>query len=166
MPLTPADQRRRIVLLTAEPAGKTFVTVQEANAGIRAECKVLADAKLGSTGTSTLPDKSVCDPVNGETLGTPTFSGNQLTPFWFLDEAGLPIAAEEDVWEALNAPGTVLWAIDSQGPEYTEEFASKQRYDLYKIETSYPTKPDSNEGYIKRVVPLMVRGAWENLAFA
>lgn len=167
MPLTAADQRRRIVLLTAEPAGKTFATVAEANAGVRVECKVLADAKLGATGSTTIPDKAVCDPINSERLGTPSYTGNQLTPFWFLDaDTGLPVALEDVAWEALKEAGTVLWVIDSEGPMHTEAFATGQRYDLYKVETGYPLKPDGREGYIKRIVPLTVVSAWENLTFA
>lgn len=164
MPLTAADQRRRIVLLTTEPAGKSFVTALEANAGIRVECKVLADAKLGSTGTTTIPDKTVCDPINGERMGTPSFAGNQLTPFRFLNQAtGLPVEAEDVAWEALKTAGTILWVVDSEGPMYTEDFGSGQEYDLYKVETGHPTKTEGREGYIKRIVALSVQAAWENL---
>lgn len=167
MPLTLSDEHIRISLMTTKPANWPVVTVAEANAGIRAECAILkSDYKLGSTGTQKIGDLAVCEPSGSERNGARMFEGQQMTPFIYLDNTGKPATAENAVWDMLKDPETKIWVVESEGVDDNEDFAAGEMYDSYEVTTGAATKPqDRYAGYVKRTVPLTVKGE-ENLIFA
>ena len=168
MPLTLADEHIRIIAFTTKPAAWPVVTPTEANAEDRLECLILkSDYKLGSTGSGQIPDQAVCEPSGSQRNGGPTYEGQQVTPFIYLDADGKPVAAENIAWDLFKVKDTELWILESEGALDSEQFAAGQMYDTYHVVTAPPTKPqDRYAGYVKRTVPLTVRKGYENLIFA
>ena len=167
MPLTMADQRRRIAVLTVPPADpENGVTLAEANAATRLECRILRNGTvLGATGNGTVDEKLVCEPIDSTKWGNRQFEGQQLVIARFLTPAGLADAINDVAFTTFKEP-TELWIIDSEGPLDSAAFAAGQEYDLFRIETVKPTKPTERTGYIKRIVPFSITRAFEELVFS
>jgi hypothetical protein len=159
MPKTLADARTRLAILTTEPEDLSAVTVAEAEAGIDASCKILkSDYRLSPTASDTVPDTELCSEGNAVTFGASNYEGS-VTPFWYLDSAGVSDVADDVVYQALKAKGTELWLVEREGPRYDQAWAADDEYEVYYVITDNPQKPTDRAGYIKRVVPLGVQRA-------
>ena len=167
MPAVLADGRRRVRLLTTRPNDPAAVTAAEAEAGIKAECRILkSDYALGATGSDTINDAVLCADGNAVTYGASNYSGS-MTPLRYFSADGSTIDVEGDtVFAALAEKGTTIYVLDSEGWHHETAFAAGQEYDLYEVVTDNPQKPSDRGGYVKRVVPLGVQQAWENKTIA
>ena len=88
MPAVLADGRRRVRLLTTKPNDPAAVTASEANAGIKAECRILkSDYTLGATGSETVNDAVLCAEGNAVTFGASNYEGS-MTPIRYFTPDG------------------------------------------------------------------------------
>lgn len=166
MPMVLADARMRVRVLTVAPTNPDAVTAAEANAGEKFECNILkSDFMLGATGEDTVADTVLCAEGNATTPGPTNYEG-MISVIRFLTDAGLPVPAEDYVWDLTREKGSPLYFLTSEGPRHTEAFVAGQEYDLYSVVTGAPRKPSDRGGYIKRSVPLFVQRAWEHKAIA
>jgi hypothetical protein len=167
MPRTIADKRERWVILTTAPDDPEAVTAAEANAGIRAECHLLASAStLSATGSDTVSERSFCEAANANVPTTGNGEGT-LTVFRDLDpDTGLPEASGDEIFAALIPKGAEVHILKSKGPLHTEDFAAGHPYDLFKVVTDNKQDPSERGGYVKDVIPLFVQDMWLNEAIA
>lgn len=166
MPAVLADGRRRVRLLTTRPNDPSAVTVTEAEAGIKAECRILkSDYSLGATGSETVNDSVLCAEGNATTYGASNYSGS-MTPIRYFTPEGTLDTEGDVVFEALREKGTTIYVLDSEGWHHEDAFEAGQEYDLYEVVTDNPQKPSDRGGFVKRVVPLGVQQAWENRVIA
>lgn len=164
MPKTLADGRVRLRILTTAPEDPEAVTVAEANAGIKAETRVLkSDFRLSATGSDTVGDAELASEGNAVTYGASNYEGS-ITPFRYLEEDGGVDATADVVYAAVKEKGSPLWFLYSEGKHHTEAFVATDEYDIYEVITDNPQKPQDRGGYIKRVVPLGVQNAYEGHA--
>lgn len=165
MPRTLADGRIKLTAMTVKPADPKAPTVAELTAGLDISCRILkSDYKLGATASDTLGDEAeLCASGNSVTFGASNYEGS-VTPFRYLTEDGAADAENDIAWEALKEKGTTLWLAEREGPLYDTEWAAGDVADVYEVITDSPQKPSSRTGYIKRIVPLGVQRAWEQVA--
>lgn len=159
MPRTLADKRERWVFLTTEPADWLAVTAEEANAGIRGECNLLASGtRLSATASDTVNEESFCENTNAPVPTRGNAEAN-FTVFRFIDpDTGLPVALEDGLFDALTPKGTEVYVLKSKGLLHTETFADGQPYDIFKVVTDHKQDPTERGGYIKDVIPGFVHG--------
>ena len=167
---TLADGRIALVALTTKPVNLSAPTLAEITAGKHLECQIMkSDYKLGSTGSSTVPEQEMCKKGEGNAPGPASFEG-VLTVFRYLDPAtGKPAAGGEDdyAWKMLKTAGTPLWLVEREGPEADVAFASGDEVAVYEVLTGHRTKPDDRfSGYIKRTVAMFVQDADEDATVA
>lgn len=166
MPKTLADARTRVRLLTTAPAGLPAVTAAEANAGIKAETRILkSDFRLGATGSDTVNDADLASEGNAVTYGAGNYEGS-MTPFRFLDADGTPDATADAVFEALREKGATVYVVKSVGKHHTEAFAVGDEFELYEVVPDDYQDPSDRGGFIKQVVPLGVQNAYRNLTIS
>ena len=162
MPKTLADGRLRLRILTTAPADPEAVTATEANAGIKAECRInKSDFRLSATASDTVDDTELCADSNAVTYGASNYEAS-MTPFRYIQADGTPDATGDEVWAAVQAKGTTLWLLYSEGKRHTEDFAVGDEYELYEVITDKAQKPGDTAGFIKRVVPMGVQRAWDD----
>jgi hypothetical protein len=163
MPRTLADKRERWVILTTAPTDPEAVSAVEAEAGIRAECALLAsETRLSPTASDTINEQSFCESANAPTPTNGNAEGN-LAVFRFLDpDTGLPVTLEDAIFSALIPKGTEVHILKSKGPLHTAEFVDGHPYDLYRVITDNKQDPTQRGGYIKDMVPLLVQDFWLN----
>ena len=160
MPKTLADARTRISIMTVKPAKPRAATVAELTAGIDASCRVLKDDyRMSATASDTVPDAELCSEGNAVTFGASNYEGS-ITPFWYLDDTGKPVALEDVVYQALKKKGTMVWIAEREGPRYDDAWVLGDNYELYEVVTDNPQKPSTRGGYIKRTIPLGVQRAY------
>ena len=164
MPKTLADGRIALVALTKAPAKLDAPTVTELGAGVRLECRInKSDYSLGATGSSTIDDQELCKMGSSQDFGPAAWAGS-LTPFRYLTGEGVADKANDVAWDMLKEKGTHLWLVEREGPMADAAWAAVQEVSVYEVNTDTPQKPsDRNAGYIKRVVPLAVLDARENV---
>lgn len=163
MPRTLADKRERWVFLAEEPADPRAVTPEEANGGIRAECKLLASGtRLSATSSDTVNEESFCESTNAPVPTRDNAEAN-FTPFRFLDpDTGLPVDEEDEVFSALIPKGAEVWVLKSKGPDVAAQFENGQPYDLFRVVMDNKQDPTERGGYIKDVIPGFVHAFWLN----
>lgn len=98
-------------------------------------------------------------------FGASNYEGT-VTPFRYLNPAGLADEANDIAWDLLKEKGTTLWLLEREGPKFDAAFAVGQEYDLYEVVTDEPQKPGDRTGFIKRVVPLGVQRHWRGIVAA
>lgn len=167
MPKTLADGRIALVALTTAPAKLDAPTAAELNAGTRLECRInKSDYVLGATGSSTIEEQELCKIGEAKDWGAASYEGS-VTPFRYLTADGLADTANDIAWDLLKKKGTRLWLVEREGPAADEQFKAGQEVSVYEVNTDSPQKPsDRTTGYIKRVVPLAVLDARENVKVA
>lgn len=159
MPLTLADGRIKLTALTEEPADLLAITVTELTAGTDISCKInKPDYRLSPTASDTVSDQPLCSEGNAVTYGNSNYEGS-LTVLRFLDETGLPDAADDEAWDLLKTKGSILWLVERTGPKYTVDWTEGDPYAVYKVLTDNPQKPTDLAGYVKYVVPVGVQDA-------
>lgn len=163
MPLTLADGRHKVAVLTTKPADLSAITVTELTAGINAAPKInKPDYRLSPTASDTVPDQPLSQEGNATTFGNSNFEGS-ITVLRFLDDQGQPEVAEDELWDAMKEKGTRLWIVDREGPKEGTAWTTGDEYEVFEIITDLPQKPTDMVGYIKRPIPLgvqnYVRGA-------
>ena len=159
MPRTLADKRERWVILTTAPADPNAVSAAEANAGIRAECKLLASGtRLSATASDTVNEESFCESTNAPVPTRDNGEAN-FTVFRYIDpETGLPVTLEDDIFAALTPKGAEVHVLKSKGPDVDLTFADGQPYDLFRVIVDNKQDPTERGGYIKDVIPGFVHG--------
>lgn len=167
MPKTIADGRILLTLLTVKPAKPDAPTVQELKAGKKISCRIMkSDYQLGAAGSNTITETELCNRGEGQAFGLSTYSGS-LSVFRYLDDAGVASQEDDFAWEALKEKGTQVWLVEREGPLESKEWAAGDEVSVYEVTTDDPQKPqDRFAGYIKRVIPLAVGAAWENVKIA
>ncbi len=157
MPLTLADGRQRVTILTTEPADPTAITLAELTAGFYASPLLnKPDYRLSATGSDTVPDQPLDATGNAKTYGASNFDGS-MTILRFLTTAGVTDPTADLLWAAASTKGTRLWVVEREGPLAAQADAPADEYELYEVLTDEPQKPSDRAGYIKRVVPLGVQ---------
>lgn len=164
MPKTLADGRISLVALSTPPAKLDSPTIAELKAGVRLECRInKSDYSLGATGSSTIDEQELCKSGEGKDFGPAAYEGT-LTVFRYLTGEGVADTQNDVAWNLLKEKGTKLWLVEREGPLYDAEFKAGQEVSIYEITTDTPQKPsDRNSGFIKRVIPLAVLDARENV---
>ena len=166
MPKTLADGRIALVALTTPPKDLKAPTVTELTAGERIECRInKQDYKLGATDSDTIDEQELCKSGSAKDFGPAQYEGS-VTPFRYLDDKGLADPENDVAWDMLKAKGTHLWLVEREGPLYDAPFEAGQEVSVYEVNTDTPQKPDNRNGYIKRIVPLAVLDARENVKVA
>lgn len=167
MPKTLADGRIALVALTTAPASMSAPTVAELTAGTRLECRInKSDYSLGADASSTIDEQELCKSGAAQDFGPAQWSGS-LTPFRYLTGDGAADEENDVAWALLKLKGTHLWLVEREGPTYDAPFEEGQEVSVYEVNTDTPQKPsDRNSGYIKRVIPLAVLDARENVTIA
>lgn len=159
MPKTLADGRIKLTILTTEPTDLRAISATVLNAGIDASCKILkSDYRLSATASDTIDETELCNDSNAVNYGRSNYEGS-VTPFWYLDADGKPEALENVVYEALREKGSRVWLVEREGPEYSEDWAALDEYEVFEVVTDTPQKPSDRTGYSKRVIPLGVQRA-------
>lgn len=159
MPLTLADGRIKLTVLTDIPEDLSAITVTELTAGLEAECKInKPDYRLSAVASDTVPDQPLCAEGNAVTFGNSNYEGT-VTVLRFLDETGAPEVAEDDLWETLRTKGTQLVFVERIGPKGSVDWAAGDEYEAYHVITDNPQKPTDRAGYVKSIVPLGVQNA-------
>jgi hypothetical protein len=157
MPLTLADGRKRVTVLTTKPANLTAITVAELAAGIYASPRInKPDYRLSPAASDTVADQPLEQEGNATTFGNSNYEGT-VTVLRFLDNNGKPVLAEDILWDAMKTKGTRLWFVEREGPKATAADATGDLYEVFEVITDTPQKPSDMAGYIKRVVPLGVQ---------
>lgn len=157
MPLTLADGRLRVTVLTVEPADPAAITLTELAAGFYASPMInKPDYRLSPTASDTVSDQPLDKSGNAVTFGNTNYEGS-VTVLRFLDETGKPVTEEDVLWAAAKVKGSRLWFVEREGPKATVDDAAADEYELYEVVTDEPQKPTDRAGYIKRVVPLGVQ---------
>lgn len=159
MPLTLADGRIKLTILTTAPADMAAVTLTELAAGIEAATRInKPDYRLSPTASDTVPDQPLASEGNAVTFGNSNYEGS-ITVLRFLDAAGKPVVLEDVLWEAMRTKGTRLWGVERIGPKESVDWARGDEYEIYEFITDNPQKPSDRAGYIKHVVPVGVQDA-------
>lgn len=157
MPLTLADGRQRVTVLTEEPADVKAITVAELAAGIYGGRNLnKPDYRLSATASDTVPDQPLEHMGNATTFGASNFEGT-ATVLRYLDATGKPETEGDELWEAMKVKGTRLWFVEREGPLATEDWAVGDEYEVFEVVTDEPQKPSDRAGYIKRTIPLGVQ---------
>lgn len=157
MPLTLADGRLRVTVLTVEPANPAAITETELAAGFYASPMInKPDYRLSPTSSDTVPDQPLDKTGNAVTFGNSNYEGT-MTILRFLDEHGEADTGDDLLWAAANTKGSRLWVVEREGPLATQPDAAGDEYEVYEVITDEPQKPSDRAGYIKRVVPLGVQ---------
>lgn len=157
MPLTLADGRTKVAVLTSAPADLTAITEAELTAGIDASGKInKPDYRLSPRASDTVPDQPLDNIGNATTFGNTNYEGT-CTVLRFLDTDGTPDATNDTLWAAMKTKGTTLWFVEREGPLATQAWAAADEYEVYEVVTDEPQKPQTMAGYIKRVIPLGVQ---------
>lgn len=166
-PRTLADGRIKLVAMTVRPKDLSKPTVSELSAGVELSCRILkSDYKLGATASDTISGEALlCDTSNSSALGASNYEAS-LTPFRFLDGEGKADPENDVAWEALKTKGTTLWLAEREGPLVDKEWAVGDEVSVYEVVTDTPQKPSDRSGYIKRVIPMQVQAAAENVKVA
>ena len=164
MPKLLADGRIALVALTEPPAKLDAPTVAELEKGTRLECRInKADYTLGATGSSTIDEQELCKTGEAKDFGPANYEGT-LTVFRYMDRDGKANAQEAIAWELLQTKGTHLWLAEREGPVASVPFEAGQEVSVYEVNTDQPQKPsDRNAGNVKRIIPLSVLDAHENV---
>lgn len=167
MPKTIADQKITLWALTEKPADMSAVTVTEIEAGKKISCNIMkSDYQLGASGDNMISEGALCEPGEGQALGSTTYSGN-ITVFRYYDEKGVPNPEEDWLFDMVREKGTTLYLVEREGPVETTAPSAGQEVSAYEVQTGTPQKPSNRtEGYIKRTISLAVLSAAENKAIA
>lgn len=166
MPLTLADGRLKVAVLTTEPADLTAITFAELTAAIDASPKLnKPDYRLSPTASDTVPDQPLDSKGNATTFGNTNYEGT-ATALRFLQADGTPDVALDDLYTAMKTKGARLWFVEREGPLATQAWAAADTYEVFEVITDEPQKPQTMAGYIKRVIPLGVQDHQEGTVAA
>lgn len=169
MPKSLADGHQKLTLLTTQPVNPAAPTVAELNAGIDAECSILAsDFMWSAAGSDTFAEAALCDTSNANSYGRDNFTAG-LTVFRHFDEITKNADLTEDVvYQALKEKGTTVWGyLRDNGKESTEAWAAGDEIDLgLEVLTDNPQRPGNGGGFIKRRIPLESQRGWPNITAA
>lgn len=159
MPLTLADARKKVTILTTVPADLAAIPLTALTSGIEASCKInKPDYRLSPTASDTVPDQPLCAEGNATTFGNSNFEGS-ITSLRFLDATGKPETAEDEVYDALRVKGSRVVVVERTGPKWDEPWAAGDIYRAFEVITDNPQEPQDMAGYIKNVHPLGVQNA-------
>lgn len=161
---TLADGRITLWALTTKPKDMTKPAAAEITAGKKVSCHIMkSDYALGADSDTEITEQEMCKTGEGKAPGPTSYAGN-LTVFRYLDEAGMPVAADDFVWDLIKKKGTTIWLVEREGPVESKDIAVGDIVSVYEVVLGTPTKPsDRFAGYIKRTAKLNVMDAAENV---
>jgi hypothetical protein len=155
MALTLADGRTRLVILTTAPADPNAITTAEFAAGIEAADFInKPDFKMSPTNPDTVPDQPISQKGNATTWGNSNFEAAMTVLRDLNPTTGLPEAAGDEVWEAVETAGTTIWPVKRTGPLEEVPWTAGQPYLWAKVVTGEPQDPQDMAGYVKNPIPL------------
>lgn len=167
MPLSLADGKTKLAVLSAKPADTSAPTVAELEAGIDASCRILSsDYSVGPQASETVDEKPLCVEGNVQALGPSNYSA-EFTVFRYFDEVtGAP--EDEDgaeigdaLYQAVKTKGARLWLVEREtSRKSTDAWAVEDEVSVYEILIDNPQKPGDAGGYIKRHIVGLVQDAW------
>ena len=167
MPLSLADGRIKLSIMSTKPADPYAPTVAELTSGIDAAMRVLSsDFKLGPVASDTVDEKPVGAEGNKKVLTTSNFEAN-LTPFRYFDatgkaETGAGGEIGDAVFQALKVKGSRVWVAKRfTSKKSTDAWAASDEVEVYELVTDNAADAEAT-GYIKKHVPVSVEDAWLN----
>lgn len=153
---TLADGRDQLYILTTPPADINAITIAELTAGINASCKVAKNGtRFSATDSDTESDPELCSEGNEQVMTLSNYEG-AIVPFWYLDDDGHYIAADNPVFEAVRVKGTELTYVWVTGLPRDTTPAADDYYDAFVGVSDNPRRQDGT-GWIKRPVTVRVR---------
>lgn len=154
MPKMLADEDDKLVSLTAAPVAKNAVKLTEANANVDWSNQIMADPKLGATGSSKINMPAMGEPRNSETFGKSGAEGEIVAFRYFA--TGQPAPAEETAFQAAMVKGTTLHLLRRTGGKVASAaFAVGDEYNYFKVITDDPIL-ETGEGWRRYRIPLAV----------
>ena len=163
-----AEGKKRITILTTEPANPDSPTKTELDAGIYASPKVLnSDFNWTATDSEAVGEPSVEDKNNAEALGRGNYNLG-LTAFRYWDSATKVADATDDaLFAAVKTKGTSLWIyVRETAKDATEAWAASDEIYLGgHVITDEPQVVDAT-GFIKRRVPLKAQSMFTGITVA
>lgn len=169
MPLSLADGKTKLAVLSTKPADPNAPTVDELEAGIDASCRILSsDYAVGPQASETVDEKPLCVEGNVQALGPSNYSA-EFTVFRYFDENGAPEEAGsgeggeigDALYQAVKSKGARLWLVEREtSRKSTEDWETGDEVNVYEVLLDNPQKPGDQGGYIKRHVVGLVQDAW------
>lgn len=167
MPLSLADGKTKLAVLSAKPADTSAPTVAELEAGIDASCRILSsDYSVGPQASETVDEKPLCVEGNVQALGPSNYSA-EFTVFRYFDETGAPevdgVEGEigDALYQAVKSKGSRLWLVEREtSRKSTDAWAVEDEVSVYEILIDNPQKPGDQGGYIKKHIVGLVQDAW------
>lgn len=167
MPLSLADGKTKLAVLSTKPANPNAPTVAELEAGIDASCRILSsDYAVGPQASETVDEKPLCVEGNVQALGPSNYSA-EFTVFRYFDETGAPETSGVEgeigdaLYQAVKSKGARLWLVEREtSRKSTDAWAADDEVAVYEVLLDNPQKPGDSGGYIKRHVVGLVQDAW------
>lgn len=167
MPLSLADGKTKLAVLSAKPADTSAPTVAELEAGIDASCRILSsDYSVGPQASETVDEKPLCVEGNVQALGPSNYSA-EFTVFRYFDASGAPETSGVEgeigdaLYQAVKSKGSRLWLVEREtSRKSTDAWAADDEVSVYEILIDNPQKPGDQGGYIKKHIVGLVQDAW------
>jgi hypothetical protein len=169
MPLSLADGKVKVAVLSTRPANPSAPTVAELDAGIQASCRIASqDWNVGPAASETVDEKPLCREGNVQALGPSNFTA-EFTVFRYFTEEGQPETGEDDteegigdaLYQAVKTKGARLYIYERETSRKSlADWAADDEVSGYEILLDNPQKPGDQGGYIKRRVVGLVQDAW------
>ncbi len=166
---TLAAGRRKITILTTEPANPEAPTVTELNAGIQCLGRVLAqDFMFGATNSDTFAERALDEENNSNAFGPGNYQFG-MSVWRHFDETGASAPeAGDDVYQALKSKGAEVWVYERwTSKRAVEPWAATDEINLgARVLVDTAQQPSDDAGYIKRRIPGEVQTAWPDIEVA
>jgi hypothetical protein len=167
MPLSLADGKTKLAVLSTKPADPNAPTLEELNAGIDASCRILSsDYSVGPQASETVDEKPLCVEGNVQALGPSNYSA-EFTVFRYFDElTGAPEDSDgaeigDALYQAVKTKGARLYLVEREtSRKSTDDWAEGDEVNVYEVLIDNPQKPGDSGGYIKRHIVGLVQDAW------
>ena len=169
MPLSLADGKTKLAVLSTKPANPNAPTVAELEAGIDASCRILSsDYAVGPQASETVDEKPLCVEGNVQALGPSNYSA-EFTVFRYFAEDGSPEEAGtgegaeigDALYQAVKTKGARLYLVEREtSKKSTDAWEAGDEVAVYEVLLDNPQKPGDSGGYIKRHVVALVQDAW------
>lgn len=176
MPLSLADGKTKVAVLSARPSDPKAPTVEELNAGIDASCRILSsDYAVGPQASETVDEKPLCTEGNVQALGPSNYSAEFTVFRYFNEETGAPEEAGDGdgaeigdaLYQAVKTKGARLFLVEREtSRKSTDPWAEGDEVNTFEVLIDNPQKPGDQGGYIKRHIVGLVQDAWLDGAVA
>lgn len=165
---TAADGKKKLALLTTEPANPDAPTAAELNAGIDISCNVLdSDLNWTNTASATFDEKPACAKGQSLALGASNYDlGLTFLREW-LEAGGPDIAGGDAGYQAVKTKDSTVWIYVRETDKDSDEAwaATDEIYLGGEVKSDSPARVN-NDGNIKRRVPFLPQRMYENITVA